>query len=280
MASVALVGAGGKMGMRITRNLLRSDYEVFPIENSAEGVERLNELGLRSLTTTATEISIADFVILAVPDRVIGIVAKELIPALKSGATLLVLDPAAVHAGEVPQVAGINLVVAHPCHPPLWSHETDPEARNDFFGGVKAKQAVVCALAFGDESSYAPSEALAKVMYGPVTRSHRITVEQMAVLEPAMAETVTAMCCAIIKESLDEAVKRGVPEEAALDFMMGHVNIPLAIVFGRAGNPFSDGAKLIMEYGKQRIIQPDWKQVFEPESILEQVRTIVDGKLP
>ena len=62
--------------------------------------------------------------------------------------------------------------------------------------------------------------------------------------------------------------------------MMGHVNIPLAIVFGEAGNPFSDGAKLIIEYGRQRVLQPDWKKVFEPESVREQVRTIVSGKLP
>ena len=58
---------------------------------------------------------------------------------------------------------------------------------------------------------------------------------------------------------------------------MGHVNIPLAIVFGVAGNPFSDGAKLIIEYGRERILQPDWKKVFEPESVKEQVTAIVNG---
>jgi D-apionate oxidoisomerase len=276
---VALIGAGGKMGMRITRNLLSKSYSLITVENSSTGIERLAELGLEAVTTNSTELIEADYVILAVPDRVIGEVATPLMTQLKKGATVLVLDPAAVHAGEVPETPGLNLVVAHPCHPPIWNDETDPEAKADFFGGIKAKQAVVCALAFGDESSYAPAEELVKAMYAPVTRSHRITVEQMAILEPAMAETVTAMCCAIIKESLDEAINRGVPREAAEDFMMGHVNIPLAIVFGRAGNPFSDGAKLIMEYGKQRIIQPDWKKVFEPESIREQVRTIVNGEL-
>jgi hypothetical protein len=130
----------------------------------------------------------------------------------------------------------------------------------------------------GPEEDYESCEELAKQMYRPVMRSHRITVEQMAILEPAMAETVTAMCCTIIKEAMDEAIARGVPAEAAKDFLYGHVNIPLAIVFGEAGNPFSDGAKLIIEYGKKRIIQPDWKKVFEPESVREQVEAIVKGK--
>jgi hypothetical protein len=116
-------------------------------------------------------------------------------------------------------------------------------------------------------------------MYAPVMAAHRITVEQMAILEPAMAETVTAMCCTIIHEAYEEAIRRGVPAAAAWDFIMGHVNIPLGIVFGKAGNPFSDGAQLIIEYGRERIIQRDWKKVFEPDSVMEQVHTIVRGRI-
>lgn len=265
--------------MRITRNLQVSEYDLIPVEVSAVGKSRLEEVGLEPVSTEVA-LPEVDFVILAVPDKLLGKIAAEMMPLMRQGSTLLVLDPAAVHAGEIPFGTGINVFVTHPCHPPIWNDEIDPEARRDFFGGVKAKQSIVCALADGPDSVYVDSEALAKAMYAPIIRSHRITVEQMAILEPAMAETVTAMCCSIIKEALDEAIARGVPPEAAKDFMMGHVNIPLAIVFGEAGNPFSDGAKLIIEYGKERIIQPDWKQVFEPESVLEQVKTIVSGKLP
>jgi D-apionate oxidoisomerase len=117
-------------------------------------------------------------------------------------------------------------------------------------------------------------------MYAPVTRSHRVTVEQMAILEPAMAETVAACCITVIKEAMDEAVKRGVPEDAARDFLYGHVNIPLAIVFGEIGSPFSDGAKLIIEHGKRYLFKPDWKRVFEPEEVKKQVEAIVNGTPP
>ena len=95
-----------------------------------------------------------------------------------------------------------------------------------------------------------------------------------------MAETVTACCLTVIREAMDEAIRRGVPPEAARDFLLGHVNIPLAIIFGEISSPFSDGAKLIIEYGKRRIFRPDWKGVFEPDSVKEQVKTIVSGQLP
>jgi hypothetical protein len=107
-----------------------------------------------------------------------------------------------------------------------------------------------------------------------------VTVEQMAILEPAMAETVTACCITIIREAMDEAIARGVPPEAARDFMLGHVNIPLAIVFGEVSSPFSDGAKLIIEHGRKMIFREDWKRVFEPENVREQVRAIVNGEAP
>jgi hypothetical protein len=58
---------------------------------------------------------------------------------------------------------------------------------------------------------------------------------------------------------------------------MGHVNIPLAIVFGEIGSPFSDGAKLIIEHGKHYLLRPDWKRVFEPEEVTAQVKAIVNG---
>ena len=49
------------------------------------------------------------------------------------------------------------------------------------------------------------------------------------------------------------------------------------IVFGEVSSPFSDGAKLIIDYGKKRLFRDDWKRVFEPESVQEQVKAIVEG---
>ncbi len=274
--SVALVGAGGKMGQRIVRNIRNlPELKVRCVENGESGIARLQAEGLE-VTDLSTAVADADYVVLALPDTALAKVSEQVAPLMKVGSTLVTLDPAAAHAGVLFRTEGVALGVAHPCHPPLWNDE-EGDARRDFFGGVLAKQHAVIALEDGSPDSFDEFESLVRAMYAPIMRVHRITVEQMAILEPAMAETVTAMLCTVIKEAMDEAIARGVPAEAAKDFMMGHVNIPLAIVFGEAGNPFSDGAKRIIEYGRERVLQPDWKKVFEPESVLDQVKTIVRG---
>jgi hypothetical protein len=102
----------------------------------------------------------------------------------------------------------------------------------------------------------------------------------MAILEPAMAETCGIALVMALREALEEAVRRGVPRAAAEDFMYGHVKVELGIGFGRAAFPFSDGAKLIAEYGRRRLFRDDWLKLFEPASVKEQVNMIVAGKLP
>jgi ketol-acid reductoisomerase len=276
---IALFGAGGKMGMRLTRNLRAlPDFDVAYVEPHDAGMARLAELGL-SPTPEAVAIAEADVVILALPDTALGPVSHALVPKLQPGAMLMTLDPAAAHAGALAHRDDLTYFVTHPCHPPVFNDE-EGDARRDFFGGVLAKQHIVCALMHGPEDAYSRGEAVARAMYAPVMRSHRVTVEQMAILEPAMAETVTACCITIIREAMDEAIARGVPPEAARDFMLGHVNIPLAIVFGEVSSPFSDGAKLIIEHGRKMIFREDWKRVFEPENVREQVRAIVNGEAP
>ena len=276
---VALFGAGGKMGCRLTDNLLaRPEYEMCYVETGDVGIANLAARALKP-TPEADALPDADIVVLALPDRVLGSVARKIVPQLNPGALVICLDPAAPHAGEMPSRDDIGYFVTHPCHPPVFNDEIG-DARRDFFGGVLAKQHIVCALQQGTEEQYKQGEALARAMYAPVMNAHRITVAQMALLEPAMAETVAACCITVIREAMDEVVKRGVPEAAARDFLLGHVNIPLAIVFGEVSSPFSDGAKLIIEHGKHLLFKPDWKQVFEPESVAAQVKAIVTGTLP
>jgi len=268
------------MGCRLTDNLLKHpEYVKLYVEVSDAGIANLTQ---RDLMPTPQEkaLAAADVVILALPDRIIGKVAHEIVPQLRPGAMVMTLDPAAPHAGELPVRDDISYFVTHPCHPSVFNYEATPDERRDFFGGVKASQAIVCALMQGPETDYGVGEAVARAMYAPITRAHRVTVEQMAILEPAMAETVAACCITIIREAMDEAIRRGVPPEAARDFMLGHVNIPLAIVFGEVSSPFSDGAKLIIEHGKHLLFKPDWKRVFEPESVKEQVTAIVRGTPP
>jgi hypothetical protein len=280
MQTVALFGAGGKMGMRLTRNLAKNPaYQMLYVEVSDTGNESLSEFGLAP-TPQSDALQSADIVILALPDRIIGKIAHEIVPIIRAGVMVMTLDPAAPYAGDLPDRGDISYFVTHPCHPSVFNYDATPDERRDFFGGVKAPQAIVCALMQGPEEDYARGEALASAMYAPVTCSHRVTVEQMAILEPAMAETVAACCITIIREAMDEAIKRGVPEEAARDFLYGHVNIPLAIVFGEIGSPFSDGAKLIIEHGKRYLFKPDWKRVFEPEEVRAQVTAIVRGTPP
>ena len=181
--------------------------------------------------------------------------------------------------GEIlPKRPDISYFVTHPAHPPVFNDEADMEARRDFFGSGKAKQALVCALMQGPESAYARGEALARRIFGPVLRAHRVTVEQMAILEPALSETVAATCLTIIREAMDEAIRRGVPAQAARDFLMGHINIELAIVFNEIDWQFSAGAQKAIEEAKKVLFQPDWKRVFEPASIRESVEKITGVK--
>ena len=94
-------------------------------------------------------------------------------------------------------------------------------------------------------------------------------------LEPAMSETVAATCITVLREGMDEAIRRGVPAQAAKDFMMGHINIELAIVFDEIDWEFSDGAKMAIEEAKDVLFQPDWKKVFEPDQLKKSVNKIV-----
>ena len=77
-----------------------------------------------------------------------------------------------------------------------------------------------------------------------------------------------------MREALEEAVKRGVPEEAARDFLLGHIHVDIGILFGFLDAQVSEGAKLAARRGMKRLLRPDWKDVFKPESVLEQVRAI------
>lgn len=276
---VAILGAGGKMGCRLTANLLKAEQppQLLLVEVSPEGQKRVAELG-QSCTDQGVALAEADVLILALPDRVLGTVAHRVVPELRSGAMVITLDPAAAHAGELPNRQDVSYFVTHPCHPNVFDHFETAAERDDFFGGVYARQAIVCALLQGPEEDYAIGERLAKQFYGPVTRSHRISVEQMAILEPTMAETCGIALVRALREVLEEAVRRGVPRAAAEDFMYGHIKVELGIAFGLAPFPFSDGAQLISGYGEQRIFQPDWLKLFEPECVHEQTRMIVRGE--
>lgn len=274
MESIALIGAGGKIGCRITDNLRHMQYDVRYVENGKNGIENLEKRGL-SIIPVGDAVKDADAVILAVPDRLMNEIAGEIVPLLKQGCLVITLDPAAGYGGLLPVREGVSHFIAHPCHPPVINDETDPEAKMDFYGGVKAKQNIVCALLEGSEQDYQFGERIARGIFAPVMKAHRVTVEQMAMLEPAMAETVSLTLMYAIKEAMEEIVKAGVPEEAARDFLLGHININIGIFFGYCDARFSDGAMKMVERAKQTLLRPDWKKALEPENIMKEVKSIV-----
>lgn len=274
MTRIALIGAGGKMGSRITDNLLKTDHEVRHVEVSEAGRANLAKRGVTPIDAKEA-LRGAEAVILAVPDNRIRGVSAALSPDLAAGTMVIVLDAAAPFAKELPERDDLVYFVTHPCHPPVFNDEVDPEAKRDFFGGIAAKQHIVCTLMQGPESAYALGEEIARRMFAPVMRAHRVTVDQMAILEPVLSETVTGTCLTIIREALDEAVKRGVPEQAARDFVLGHLNVEIAIVFQELPNgTFSDGAKRAIEKAKTQLFRPDWKKVFEPEAVRQSILDI------
>jgi hypothetical protein len=274
MYTVAIFGAGGSMGTRGSQALLNDPtYRVLHVEPGEAGQQRLAERGITPVSRKAA-VSEADTVLLAVPDHLLTRIAADVVPALRSRTLVIFLDPAAPYHGRLPTRADIAYFVTHPGHPPLFGDEATPEARRDFFGTGLAKQSIVSALMQGEEADYEKGEAISRKMFGPIIRSHRLTVEQMALLEPALAETLAATCLTVVREGMEEVIRRGVPAEAAKDFLLGHLNIELAIVFGESGWKFSQGCQRAIDEAKPVLFRSDWKKVFEPEQLKASVARI------
>jgi hypothetical protein len=267
---VAVMGAGGKMGQRITRNLLRANVPSDCVEISQTGIEALKALGV-DVVSEDRALARADVVVLAVPDTILGRISSSVVPQMKAGAMLMLLDPAAAYVDEVTVRNDVSLFITHPCHPSVFSYDASPEQRRDFFGGVLAPQAIVCALARGNDDEYARGEQIARTIFAPVVRAHRVTLDQMVLLEPVMAETIAASLVATIHRAMETAVSHGVPRAAALDFIAGHVNIELGIVFGEAGNPFSDAAMVAIDYGREHLLRNNMEDLFAPEKVRDQI---------
>jgi hypothetical protein len=280
MTKIALLGAGGKMGVRLATNLSGSRFEVDHVEVSEEGRKRLESIVGVDCVDQNQALAGADVVVMAVPDRLIGKIAHTIIEKVRPGTAFIVLDAAAPHAGEMPERRDVTYFVTHPCHPPIFNDEISEAAKKDFFGGVAAKQHIVCALMQGPEEHYALCEEVARTIYQPVIQAHRCTVEQIAILEPALSETVAITMCIALREATDEAIRRGVPRQAAVEFMLGHLNIGLSIAFdvfpeGR----FSDGALHAIEQAKPQIFREGWlERVFDPKAVMQSVKDICNPR--
>jgi hypothetical protein len=272
--TIALMGAGGKMGVRLSKNLMGSPYTVRHVEPGAAGRQRLkDELGIDTVSAEAA-LDGAQAVILAVPDTIIGKVATEILPKLKPGTMVITLDAAAPFAGHLPARDDLVYFVSHPCHPVIFDAAVHTPGQEDYFGGVSAPQSIVSALMQGPDDAFALGEEIAKTIYQPIVRSYRVTVEQMALLEPGLSETVCATLLAVMKDAMDEVVARGVPADCARDFLLGHMTILSAVTFNQIEGQFSDACNKAITFGKPRLMRDDWKKVFDHDEIAESIRRI------
>lgn len=259
--NIAVIGAGGKMGMRVSNNLVKIAHNVWYAENSPAGQERVTATG-RSLTDSAVAVADADIVIFAVPDLALKAVTSDLVPKMKSGAIALTLDPAAAYAGLLTRRDDVINAVTHPCHPSVFLQRTTPEEYADTFGGIAAPQDAIAAIESEDPIKKQIVEDTVRIIFAPVIDVHWVTVKQLAQLEPTLVETIACMIGDLLKESLHEAVHTmGIPEPAARSILLGHTQVALANTL-RGDNPFSDACKIAMDYGRESIIRDDWKKVF------------------
>lgn len=259
--NIAVIGAGGKMGMRVSNNLVKTAHNVLYAENSPAGQERVTATG-RSLTDSTTAVADADIVIFAVPDLALKAVTADLVPQMKSGAIALTLDPAAAYAGLLTRRDDVINAVTHPCHPSVFLQRTTPEEYADTFGGIAAPQDAIAAIESEDPVKKQIVEDTVRIIFAPVIDVHWVTVKQLAQLEPTLVETIACMIGDLLKESLHEAVHTmGIPEPAARSILLGHTQVALANTL-RGDNPFSDACKIAMDYGRESIIRDDWKKVF------------------
>ena len=199
-------------------------------------------------------------------------------PELDPGTIVIILDAAAPYADALPKREDITYFVGHPCHPPLYAHElTDPAQRADVHGGV-APQSIVCALMQGPEEHYGVGAAICEAMWSPIRKTHRVTLEQLAILEPGLSEMVAMAFIDTMTEALDECVEKyGIPREAAFDFLIGHINVETSMWFGYTPKVPSDAALRLMRFAKGVVLAPNWREALSPAKVKEASELIARG---
>ena len=264
---IGILGAGGKMGMRIGANLKKLSNPIFYIENAEIGIKRLEESGI-TVSDPEAVMGRIDVLILAVPDILIKKISTEVVPDLPADSTIILLDPAAAYMNQVFIREDLHYTVIHPCHPALFKEQPTLEGYNDHFGGIDGLQDIVSTHWKGDRKKYDLACSIVREMFAPVDRVFEITLEQMAFLEPSVVEVCGLSLVSVFKELVQEMDKRDIPKDAAMSFLLGHIKIELAILL-LGSNPASDAAMIAMDYGRDKVIKEDWKKVLTDESLHE-----------
>lgn len=269
--TITVMGAGGTMGSRICSNLrARSTYQIRCVEPDPAARAQLEAQEFETVDRAAA-IPGADAVILSVPDHVIGSLCAELIPELDPDTLVCLLDPTAAYAEVVPTVDEVPIFITHPCHPPLFGDAPD----TDWFGGQgEAAQSLVCALYHGTDADYARGESLARDVFAPVSATYRLTVEQLARLEPALVEHLLTTCLLAVQAGADQLRAAGIPEDAITAMVLGHLRTQLAMFFGDLDHQLSAGAERAVAQGRSQVLAEDWDAVLAPDRLKENASEI------
>ena len=275
MKKIVVIGAGGKMGFRVSGKLKADGrYECYFCEVSEAGVDKLREIGIEEISTFDV-IPDMDYVLLAIPDVLIGKLSEQIIPRIKPGALVIGLDPAAAYAEVMPIREDLGYFVVHPHHPFLFNTELF-DGKPDLFGGM-ALQDCSCALYKGEEKFYAEGEQIARIIFAPIAKTFRVTVKQMGFCEPGLVESIGGPMVMALKQAYEAIVKLGAPEEAAFSFMMGHLRVQFAITFGFIDAKYSDGAVVALNDAMELIFRPGWlEKMVSEDYITKSIQKITD----
>ncbi len=55
------------------------------------------------------------------------------------------------------------------------------------------------------------------------------------------------------------------------------MNVDIGILFNYIDAQLSDGAKMAVARARGMLFQPDWKDIFQPENVLREVKAITRG---
>jgi hypothetical protein len=278
---VAIIGAGGKMGVRTSNNLAKIDnYELYLVESGQKGLDSIKKRGF-SAYVTEDAVPNADIVVLAVPDTLIRIVSVDIVKLMKPGSGLIILDPAAAVAKELALRDDCTFAVVHPCHPSYFLDQDTYEARHDYFGGLGGKQDIVMAKIQGEDGIFNEMRTVCEKMFAPVVNSYIMDVRNIAFLEPTLVELLGATCLYAMAETVKEAERRGIQREAAISFLTGHIFNLSANFLGLLGDtPVSDACKVAIEIGNRHVLKEDWRKIWDDEVLDKVIATMLHPDKP
>lgn len=279
---VSVIGAGGKMGTRVSNNLAKhpDSIDLRFCENSQAGIAAIQARGF-SVVSAESAVPESDIVVLAVPDVIIKKVSVGVVALMRPGATLIILDPAAAVARELALRDDCTFVVTHPCHPSYFVNQESDEARADAFGGIAATQDLVMAKIQGDDANFANAKTVSEQMFAPVTNCFVMGIRDIAFLEPTLVEILGASTLYAMAETVNEAERRGIQREAAISFLTGHINVLSSIFLGRLGNvQVSDACKVAIGLGNRLVLRDDWKRIWEDDVLDKAIATMLHPEDP